>query len=235
MGTVTNQDLQRSTVKIRGGVNYLPVAVRLKVFREKHPDWGIKTEPLQISIEGGYAVFQTTLMDETGRVIATGTSLETARGFPDFVEKAETSSLGRALSVAGFGGDATQYDLDEGDGHVVDSPQPAREPAREPIRREPVSAPLSEPLLPVSQAPDGPLRRAQLAFGDAARELGFSVDMPDGKPSRSKIADLLEMVATWAEWDVTDRDRETAAAWQKGAELLLRYVQSREESGAASG
>ncbi len=108
------------------GKAYLPVAWRLVWFREEHPDWGIVTEPVHIDTEKGIAVFKATVYNAEGMAIGSGTKSETARGFVDFIEKAETGSIGRALAVCGFG---TQFDpeLDEGD-RIVDSPQEPKQP-----------------------------------------------------------------------------------------------------------
>lgn len=114
------------------GKDYLPVAWRLVWFREEHPDWGIVTEPIQVDTEKGIAVFKATVQNVEGKAIGTGTKSETARGFADFIEKAETGAIGRALAVCGYG---TQFEpeLEEGE-RIVDSPQarPQAQPAPKP-------------------------------------------------------------------------------------------------------
>lgn len=118
-------------IKVKGGQYYLPVAARLIWFRTEHPDWSVETHPIQIDLEKRIAVFQATVRDAEGRIIATGTKMETGSDFNDFLEKAETGSIGRALAICGYG---TQFALEMsegdfvGDGHVayVDSPQPIR-------------------------------------------------------------------------------------------------------------
>ncbi len=100
------------------GKDYLEVKWRLVWFREERPSWGIETEPLVL--EDKKAVFRANIKDETGRILATGTKMETPSGFADFVEKAETGSIGRALAALGFG---TQFapELEEGE-RIVDAP-----------------------------------------------------------------------------------------------------------------
>lgn len=100
------------------GKDYLQVAHRLVWFREDHPTWSIETEAL--TIQPDYAIFLARVKDEAGRVIATGTKHETKQGFFDFIEKAETGAIGRALALCGYG---TQFapELDEGE-RIVDSP-----------------------------------------------------------------------------------------------------------------
>jgi hypothetical protein len=105
----------------KGGAKlYLPVAARVVWFREEHPveaGWSIQTELIDGSFEKGFAVFVARIVDPEGRILATGTNVETKEGFGDFLMKAETSAIGRALAAAGFG---TMGALDEGG--VVDAP-----------------------------------------------------------------------------------------------------------------
>jgi hypothetical protein len=75
-------------------------------------------------------VFQAVVKDAQGRIVATASKMETRDDFADFVEKAETGAIGRALAMCGYG---TQFapELSEGDlesGRVAyaDSPQPLR-------------------------------------------------------------------------------------------------------------
>lgn len=104
------------------GKEYLEVKWRLVWFREEHPaasGWGIKTEPVQIS--DAQAVFHAVVLDPEGRVVASGTKSETPSGFPDFIEKAETGAIGRALALLGYGTQWCADELDEGE-RLADSP-----------------------------------------------------------------------------------------------------------------
>lgn len=114
-------NVKKHLIRVQGGREYLPVAFRLVWFRQEHPDWGIDTKPIVVDVDKGIAVFQANVYNAEGRLMASGTKMETARGFGDFVEKAETGSIGRALGVLGFG---TQFapEFDEGE-RLVDSPQ----------------------------------------------------------------------------------------------------------------
>lgn len=100
------------------GKKYLQVAHRLVWFREEHPDWCIETELVERG--DGWALFKAYIKDNEGKVLATGTKVETKQGFPDFLEKAETGAIGRALAIAGYG---TQFapEFDEQD-RLADSP-----------------------------------------------------------------------------------------------------------------
>lgn len=119
-------DVKKHLIRVQGGREYLPVAARLVWFREEHPDWGIETRPVELNIEKGYAIFETFVYNHEGKLMSKGTKMETARGFADYVEKAETGSIGRALAVCGYG---TQFapELEEGD-RIVDSPMPIGQP-----------------------------------------------------------------------------------------------------------
>lgn len=115
-------DPAKHLIRIQGNREYLPVAQRLVWFRESHPDWGIETKIEVLDTDAGLAVFSATVINENGKVMARATKMETARGFPDYIEKAETGAIGRALALCGFG---TQFapELEEGE-RVVDSPHP---------------------------------------------------------------------------------------------------------------
>ena len=118
-------DPKKYLIKVNGGKQYLPVSARLLWMREEHPDWGITTELLQLDVERQFAVFHATVTDNTGRQIGSGTNMESVKGFPDYLEKCETSAIGRALATAGYG---TQFapELDEGRNHYADAPQQQR-------------------------------------------------------------------------------------------------------------
>lgn len=120
-------DVRKHLIKVQGGKDYLPVAARLIWFREEKPEWAIETEALLLDTEKGMAIFRAIVRDSEGRAIATATKAETVKGFPDFIEKAETGAVGRALALCGYG---TQFapELEEGD-RIVDSPQPTGEPS----------------------------------------------------------------------------------------------------------
>lgn len=113
------------------GKEYLQVMHRIQWFREEHPTGIIKTSMLAMNGEGKdeYAVFKAEIYVETERgplCIASGHKKETRGGFDDFIEKAESGSIGRALALCGFGTQFAADDLDEGD-RLADSPAPVVE------------------------------------------------------------------------------------------------------------
>jgi len=117
-------DFKRHLIKVQGGRSYLPVSARIVWFRQEHPDWGIHTEPIEINHEKQYAVFRAIIYNAEGKLMSMGTKKEDVKGFGDYMEKAETGAVGRALALCGFG---TQFspELDEAaGGRFADSPQP---------------------------------------------------------------------------------------------------------------
>jgi hypothetical protein len=128
----------------KGSSDYLPVQWRLVWFREQCPDGTIETEVVLLDLDKmtqeevfvwnnekrrsekvikeapGVAIFKATVKDGKGG-IATGTKMEKAAAFGDFMEKAETGSIGRALAALGYG---TQFTGDEfNESHrIVDAP-----------------------------------------------------------------------------------------------------------------
>jgi hypothetical protein len=95
--------MARFIINIKDGREYLGVPGRVYLFRRDHPDWGILTEPLTIDREKGFACFRATITDAEGRTVSTATGSEDVKGFPEWIEKAETKALGRALVFAGYG------------------------------------------------------------------------------------------------------------------------------------
>ncbi len=81
--------------------DYLPVAARIAWFRRQHPLWSIITEVEQLGNKA--VVMKATIKDMLGTVIATARKKETEVGFPDYIEKAETGAIGRALAMCGYG------------------------------------------------------------------------------------------------------------------------------------
>lgn len=99
------------------GKPYLQVAYRLVWFREEHPEASVKTSIVEYSEER--AVVKAEIL-YGGVVISSGHKHESKQHFADFLEKAETGAIGRALAVLGYG---TQFepDFDEAE-RIVDTP-----------------------------------------------------------------------------------------------------------------
>jgi hypothetical protein len=78
------------------------------------------TEEMCVDLDRGYARFKAHVGDGEGGM-ATGTGTETAKSFTEYVEKAETRAIGRALAALGIGTQFVGEELSEGE-HVADSP-----------------------------------------------------------------------------------------------------------------
>lgn len=102
-------------------VAYLPVAARVAWFRYDNPietGWAIRTRTELMN--GEIARAKAVVVAPDGKVVATATRLCAKSAFMDYVEKAETGAIGRALALAGYGL-ANEPDLDEED-HLADAP-----------------------------------------------------------------------------------------------------------------
>ncbi len=112
-------DPSRYLSKVKGS-DYLEVKWRLVWLRDMFPDATIETD--LVSHSGNQAVFRAKVSVPNG-ASATGWGSEDASGFANYIEKAETKAIGRALAALGFG---TQFcpDFDYGseEGQVVDAP-----------------------------------------------------------------------------------------------------------------
>lgn len=125
-------DPSKYIIKLKGK-DYLEVKWRLVWFRETHPDGVIDTE--NIALTDQLAVFKATVQIPSGGR-ATGYGSESPKDFGDYIEKAETKALGRALGALGFGTQFTD-DFDEGTDNPVDAPRQSRQaPAPIPARSQ---------------------------------------------------------------------------------------------------
>jgi hypothetical protein len=102
------------------GKDYLEVKWRLVWLRSEHPNASIETE--LIAHANGEAIFRALVNIPDGGS-ATGWGSEDAQGFGDYIEKAETKAIGRALAALGFGTQfCGDFDFGAATGRVVDSP-----------------------------------------------------------------------------------------------------------------
>ena len=111
------------------GKKYLQVMWRLVWFREDKPLWSIDTHMEQLT--ENHAVFSAKIYDENGVQKSAGYGSESVKDFKDFIEKAETKAVGRALAMLGYG---TQFspEMDEGE-RLVDSPVPMPQKQTAPV------------------------------------------------------------------------------------------------------
>ena len=97
--------------------DYLEVKNRILWFRTENTKGKILTKAIELTPDR--AVFKATVIKDED-TMATAYGSETPGDFRDYIEKAETKSVGRALAMLGYG---TQFapEFEEGN-HVVDSP-----------------------------------------------------------------------------------------------------------------
>lgn len=103
------------------GKPYLQVAYRLVWLREEHPEWRITCEFLRS--DDKTTIAKASIYDGHGQLIGVAHKREDAQHFADHLEKAETSAIGRALAMLGYGTQFCADELDEG-GRLADSPVP---------------------------------------------------------------------------------------------------------------
>ena len=114
-------DAGRYVVKLRGK-EYLEVKWRLLWLRTQHPDAMIETELVSHDAQRQMAIFRAKVSIPNGGS-ASGWGQEEAADFGDYLEKAETKALGRALAALGFGTQFTEYfEFGAEQERVVDSP-----------------------------------------------------------------------------------------------------------------
>jgi hypothetical protein len=165
----TDFDPSRYLTKVSGS-DYLEVKWRLLWLRQTHPDASIETE--LVTHDGQAAIFKAKVSIPGGGS-STGWGSEQYGDFRDYIEKAETKALGRALAALGFG---TQFCNDFAFGadqnRVVDAPVDLQ---RQLERRR--SNSKQSPEVQEARPSDQPATARQHGFIDAlVRELSISED-----------------------------------------------------------
>uniref|UniRef100_A0A7C2WAT7 Uncharacterized protein n=2 Tax=Thermorudis TaxID=1649508 RepID=A0A7C2WAT7_9BACT len=80
---------------------------RLLLLRRDHPDARVQTELVELDRERGFALFRASI-EIPGGGSATAYGSETEGDFRDYIEKAETKALGRALRALGYSDEGTE-------------------------------------------------------------------------------------------------------------------------------
>ena len=113
------EDIQRAnreivTLNVKGK-EYAEVNQRIKAFRLLFPMGRIDTEML--SNDGKVCVFQAKIYDEEGNMLGSGTAFEDKDASyinkTSYIENCETSAVGRALGMCGFGIDTSVASYEE--------------------------------------------------------------------------------------------------------------------------
>lgn len=115
---ITFEDIKKAndtiaTTDIKGK-DYAEVNQRIKAFRMVYPEGTINTEI--ISLENGICTMKATAMNE-GKILGTGFAQEkegsTFINKTSYIENCETSAVGRALGMCGFGIDTSVCSAEE--------------------------------------------------------------------------------------------------------------------------
>jgi len=97
---------KQSGVVVIHGREYETVALRVRKFRDAHPDWTLFTNIIERNEDG--VVMCATIFDESGRIRATGHAEEQRKASQinrtSALENCETSAIGRCLAALGMGG-----------------------------------------------------------------------------------------------------------------------------------
>jgi len=171
--------------------DYRPVKQRLNEFRQHHPDWSIDTRFYpELPVKGEHVLARTWIRDSDGSLIAAAHAFEIVAK-PFDVEKAETSSWGRALVAAGYTDslELSQEELERSEGVQKPEKGPYRDPGpatvegaqKQQLTVHPDPAPLSFLDMlrlnkPKSTAPKGIWYDHLTALVAAAAHDGIKVD-----------------------------------------------------------
>lgn len=109
---IANETIKTTDIK---GKDYAEVNQRIKAFRMVYPQGSIQTE--MVSNQDGVCIFKAIVSDENGCLLGTGTAYEKENSSfinkTSFIENCETSAVGRALGMAGFGIDVSVASAEE--------------------------------------------------------------------------------------------------------------------------
>ena len=125
------------------GNTYIEVNQRIKAFRSICPGGSITTEML--SNENGVCVFRATVCDENMQILGTGTAYEKETSSfinkTSYIENCETSAVGRALGMCGFGIDTSIASAEEVQNAIKNQ---GEQPKKQMTPREQLIARLNE-------------------------------------------------------------------------------------------
>lgn len=174
------------------GKDYLEVKWRVVWFREDHPDWCINTDC--IAQDQDHAIFKAIICDENGIQKSAGHGSESKKDFADFLEKAETKAIGRALAMLGYGTQFVADELDEGE-RIVDSPV-NRKPEQPKEQPKPVEAKPAKSM-------KGLMEKAMLAYGmDQAKERFELLMNRAGCTKTTMTEDMYDQIDNWITEDL---------------------------------
>ena len=126
---IANETIKTTDIK---GRDYAEVNQRIKAFRMVYPQGTIQTQ--MISNENGVCIFQARVYDDLNRLLGTGTAYEKEDSSfinkTSYIENCETSAVGRALGMCGFGIDVSVASAEEVQ-NAINNQEPTKEEALE--------------------------------------------------------------------------------------------------------
>ena len=124
---VANETIKPTDIK---GKDYAEVNQRIKAFRMVYPEGTIQTNML--SNENGVVIFRANIYDNNNKLLGTGTAYEKEDSSfinkTSYIENAETSAVGRALGMCGFGIDVSVASAEEV-ANAIQNQEPTQEEA----------------------------------------------------------------------------------------------------------
>ena len=109
---IANEQIKTTDIK---GKEYAEVNQRIKAFRMVYPQGSIQTK--MISNNDGVCIFESHVYTDDGILLGTGTAYEKEDSSfinkTSYIENCETSAVGRALGMAGFGIDVSVASAEE--------------------------------------------------------------------------------------------------------------------------
>ena len=124
---IANETITTTDIK---GKEYAEVNQRIKAYRMVYPQGAIITDI--ISIENGVVIMKASITDNDNNIIATGTAYEKEDSSfinkTSYIENCETSAVGRALGMAGFGIDVSVASAEEVQ-NAINNQEPTKEEA----------------------------------------------------------------------------------------------------------
>jgi hypothetical protein len=204
-----------------GGNDYLETKWRLVWLRDQYPDASIVTEHIIVYPPGndpegnltGFALFRATATLPSGGS-ATGYGSESIQDFRDFIEKAETKAIGRALAALGFG---TQFSMDFAGEAAADRPvdSPVKTTPRPPAKqatatvappaapKQVTAAPRPQPAAPKAQPPATEAKPIGNPNNPASvRQINFAKELIDKQGEKGE--DFMDRLTTLTSGEISE-------------------------------
>ena len=123
--TKANESIKTTDIK---GKDYAEVNQRIKAFRKVEPNGTIETSI--VSLSNGVCVIKATIYGGNNHVLATGHAYEKEDSSyinkTSYIENCETSAVGRALGMCGFGIDTSIASYEEGS-NAIENQKPKKQ------------------------------------------------------------------------------------------------------------